>query len=116
MAEHPADGLAATGYLHEDRVGRADVGSCCLHLNLDKNKLHYALSRFKCADTFGVLSSDPTRCSSVIYMSLPTPSIKGTKNAARRGFVCFFCAAHLNLDVAKISRISETCKHRAHLL
>ena len=115
-AEHPADSLSATGYLLEDRVGHENVGSCCLHLYFDiKN------CTTRCQGSNALMPSGcypVTRRGAVrfIYMSLPTPSIKGTKNAARRGFVCFFCAAHLNLDVAKIRRISGNSKHSPYLL
>jgi hypothetical protein len=46
VGERPADGLTATGYLQEYRVGRTDGGWIVTHVIFDnKNKLHYALSR-----------------------------------------------------------------------
>jgi len=47
MGERPTDGLTATGYLLEYRVGRTDGGCWFVtHVIFDnKNKLHYALSR-----------------------------------------------------------------------
>ena len=44
--QYPADELSATGYLQEYWVAGAHVVKLAVtHVNFDKKKLHYALSR-----------------------------------------------------------------------
>jgi hypothetical protein len=68
-------------------------------LVFDIKEPHYALSRSNSAVTFGVLSSNPTRCGSdEVYEVLASCSLSDTKNAA-----CYsgLCAAELVLTMQR---------------